>query len=482
MSDPATFGVPASRRSLRPSGRCSGNRSKGKVPGGASAFRAPTMTLRYHIVTFGCQMNQADTEMMEGIMSAKGWSRAAEEREADVILYNTCVVREHAEERAVMRLNQLRSLKRENPGRIVGVTGCMAQKDAASLHAKLPHVDLVLGTRAIPRLSPLLDEILATGEPRTCVEVLEDSFPPDIAPVRRDRLRGLVNIILGCDKNCSYCIVPKTRGREASRPPEDVIRDVAAMTADGCRDVTLVGQNVNSYRGRDASGATVDFGGLLRMADRVRPGARVRYITSHPRDCDESHVRAVAECENVCENFHLPVQSGSTRVLRKMYRGYSRERYLRTIDRIREAVPDATVTTDVIVGFPGETDAEFRETLSLVETVRFDSAYMYMYSPRPGTHAAERFEDHVPLATKKERLAELIAMQERISGEINRGHVGGTFEVLVEAVAPRTPGDLLARTRGDKMVVLPGPEEWIGRRMDVRVRDANAHTLFAEAI
>jgi tRNA-2-methylthio-N6-dimethylallyladenosine synthase len=419
--------------------------------------------------------------MMEGILAAKGWRRAASETEADFILYNTCVVRDGAEQRARRRLAQLAALKRRDPGKIIGVAGCMAQKDAESLRESLPHVDLVIGTRAIPRLSPLLDRIRATGEPQTCVEILDDSFVADVVPVRQRPLKGLINIILGCNKNCSYCIVPMTRGREVSRAPEEIVVEASQMAERGWREVTLVGQNVNSYRAVDAGGARVDFGALLRLVDRVRPAMRVRYITSHPRDCNESHVRAVAECENVCENFHLPAQSGSTAVLRKMHRGYSRERYLRLVDRARAAVPDATLTTDLIVGFPGETDADFRETMSLVEEVRFDSAYMYMYSPRPGTTAAEKFDDHVPLAIKKERLAELIARQEAISAEINRSAIGSTLEVLIEDDAPRTPGDLLARTRGDKTVILPGPREWIGRTLDARVEGANAHTLFARA-
>lgn len=438
------------------------------------------MPLTYHITTFGCQMNSYDSETMQGIMAARGWSRAEEEATADVILYNTCVVRDHAEARALARLDQLKALKRRHPEKIVGVTGCMAQKEAEALYERLPHLDLVLGTRAIPRLGTLLDRILATGERQTCVEILDDAFVTDAVPVRQRPLKALINIILGCNKNCSYCIVPRTRGREVSRPSEEIVREAAHLTSHGWREITLVGQNVNSYRGASATGGTVDFGGLLRLVDRVRPAARIRYVTSHPRDCNESHIEAVAECENVCENFHLPVQSGSTRVLRRMYRGYSRERYLRLVDRIRAAVPDATLTTDLIVGFPGETDADFRETLSLAREVGFDSAYMYMYSPRPGTVSAEKFAgEGTPLEIKKARLAELIELQESISLEINRRAVGTVEEVLIEDTAPRTPGDLLARTRGDKMVVLPGPADWIGRLMNVEIVAANGHTLSA---
>ncbi len=435
------------------------------------------MTLSYHVTTFGCQMNQADTEMMEGIMAAKGWSRAEVEKDADVILYNTCVVREHAEERAVMRLSQLKRLKTDFPNKIVGVTGCMAQKEAEKIHEKLPHVDLVMGTRAIPQLGGLLDRILSTGEPQTCVDILDGDFPAGVVPLRQRPLKALINIILGCNKNCSYCIVPSTRGREVSISPESIVQEAKHLAEHGYKEIMLVGQNVNSYRGTDASGNAVDFGGLVRRVNAVCEGVRIRYITSHPRDCNEAHISAVAECANVCENFHLPVQSGSTRVLKKMYRGYSRERYLRLIERARAAVPDATFTTDIIVGFPGETEEDFLETMSLVNEVRYDSAYMYMYSTRPGTPAAEKFEDHLPLEIKKERLARLIARQQTISLEINQKLIGKRIEVLIEDEAPRTPGDLLARTRGDKMVILPGPKVWIGRFAEVEIRDATAHTL-----
>jgi tRNA-2-methylthio-N6-dimethylallyladenosine synthase len=247
--------------------------------------------------------------------------------------------------------------------------------------------------------------------------------------------------------------------------------------AAGAREITLIGQNVNAYRSDG-----LDFGGLLRRVNAAADGSWIRYITSHPRDCNAAHLSAVAECPNVCENFHLPVQSGSTEVLRRMRRIYSRRKYLDLVERIRSTVPGATLTTDIIVGFPGETEEQFQETLDLVRQVRFDSAYMYMYSNRPGTPAAESYPDHIPLAVKKDRLARLIELQEDISLEINRSLIGRSFRALIEDVAPRTPGDLLARTRGDKMAIVPGPPEWIGRFMDIRIEHANGHTLFAQAV
>lgn len=439
------------------------------------------MTRKYHITTFGCQMNVYDSEMMEGIIASRGWERAGSEAEADLILYNTCVVREGAEQRAMGRLAQLAALKRANPALIVGVTGCMAQKEAERLFEALPHLDLILGTRAIPRLGPMLDRVLATGERQVCTEILDDSFVTDVVPIRQRPLKALVNIILGCNKNCSYCIVPQTRGREVSQAPEKIIAEARSLAEHGYKELTLVGQNVNSYKGVNESGEPVDFGGLLRSVSAACPDLRIRYITSHPRDCNEAHISAVAESPGVCENFHLPVQSGSTRVLRKMYRGYSRERYLRLVDKVRSAIPDATLSTDIIVGFPTETDDDFRETMSLMEEVRFDSAYMYMYSPRSGTRAAADHGEH-SIEVKKARLAELIERQEAIQAEINRDLIGTRFEVLVEDSAPRTPGDLLARTRGDKMVIIPGPADWIGGLMEVEITEANGHTLHARAV
>ncbi len=436
------------------------------------------MSLTYHITTFGCQMNASDSEIMEGIMTARGWRRADAEEDADIILYNTCVVRDHAENRALARLDQLKSLKAARPGLIIGVTGCMAQKEAEALRERLPHVELILGTRAIGRLSPLLDRVLTTGEPQVCVDVLDEDYPAGVVPVRQRRLKALVNIIFGCNKGCTYCIVPRTRGREQSRPWATIVDECAALAADGAREITLVGQNVNNYR--TPGEGTASFANLLRRVGQAAPDAWIRYITSHPRDCNEAHIRAVAETPNVCENFHLPVQAGSDAVLERMRRLYTRDHYLGLVGRIRQAVPGAAITTDLIVGFPGETEADFEATLDLVRQAQFDAAYMYMYSTRPGTPAAELYPDHVPLEEKKRRLAALIELQEAISLERAREWIGREVEVLVEDIAPRTPGDLLARTRGDRMVILPGPAEWVGRRLTVSVREANAHTLFAQ--
>ena len=437
------------------------------------------MSLTYHIATFGCQMNDSDSEMMSGILAAKGWRPAAEETAADVVIYNTCVVRDHAEQRAMARLEQLRAFKRRRPDAILAVVGCMAQKEAERLTEALPHVDLVVGPRAIAMLSALLDRALEGRRPQVCTDILDDPYPDDVAPVRRNRLKALVNIVFGCNRGCTYCIVPRVRGREVSRSPDEIVDEVRGLAGEGYREITLVGQNVNAYRW-DAEAKRIDFGGLLRrVSEAAGPECWIRYITSHPRDCNEAHLAAVAECANVCENFHLPIQAGSDAVLRNMRRGYTAQRYLDLVERIREIVPDTTLTTDLMVGFPGETEEDYRATLDLAHAVRFDAAYMYLYSARPDTPATERFGDDVALDVKKRRLAELIELQEGIGLEINRAMVGRRERVLVEDVAPRGEGDLLARTRGDKMVVVPGPAERIGTFIDVEIRDATGHTLLA---
>lgn len=437
----------------------------------------------YHITTFGCQMNTYDTEVMRGLLEAHGWQPSDDETAADFVMFNTCVVRHGAEQRALTRIGQLARLKRERPGLVVGVAGCMAQKEGEALLEKLPHVDLLLGTRAIVRLGELLDKVCATGRPQVCTEILDEAYPERVTPVRQDRHKALVNIIFGCNKSCAYCIVPRTRGREVSRPLAEIVAELRGLAADGFREVTLVGQNVNSYRRREGDqGGRAGFADLLRACSAATPDMWIRYITSHPRDCNDAHIDAVAQCPNICENFHLPVQAGATSTLRRMKRAYTRERYLELAAAIRERVPGATITSDLIVGFPGETDEEYEQTLSLMAAVRFDAAFTYMYSPREGTPAAEEYADPIPLEVKKARLAQVIELQERHGLDRNRAHIGDELDVLVEGPAPRTSGDLLARTRGDKMVIAPGPAERIGRFARVRVRDANSHTLFGEFV
>ena len=433
---------------------------------------------RYHVTTFGCQMNAHDSERIKGLLEELGLGEAPSQAEADVIVFNTCTVREKPDQKFAAHLAQARALKQRDSGRVIAVGGCFAEAQKERLFDLYPFVDIAFGPGSIPHLA----EWLGAGGLAPRGRFAEwGSFAGDL-PARRERpFQAWVQISTGCNSVCSYCIVPAVRGRERSRRPGDVLAEVERLARSGVREVTLLGQNVNSY-GRDlGADAGLEFGGLLRAVAGIAGIERVRFTSPHPKDFREPVIRAMAECEAVCEHAHLPAQSGSTRILRAMRRTYGRERYLSLVERLRAAVPDLALTTDLIVGFPGESDAEFDATLDLVRQVGFDAAYMYMYSVRPGTPAAEEFKDHVPLAIKKERLARLIELQEAIGLERARAMVGRTVDVLVEDVAPRTPGDLLARTRGDRMVIIPGPPEWVGRFLRVTINEANAHTLFATA-
>ena len=440
------------------------------------------MSLRtYHITTFGCQMNAYDSELMAGILEARGLLAVDSEDDADVLLFNTCIVRGSAEQRAIGRIDRLRPIKDHHPERILGVCGCLAQRDAHALFERAPHVDLVLGTRGFGHLSALLDRIDRGERPVACVDETADPYVVDSVPVRRSDLKALVPIMTGCNNWCSYCIVPAVRGRETSRPAGTIVDEVRALVDVGCREVTLVGQNVNSYR----DGET-DFAELLERVDAVEGLCRIRYITSHPRDAGARHLDAVARLGKVCDHFHLPAQSGSSRVLERMNRGYSREHYLALVESVRERLPDAAITTDLIVGFPGETDEDYLETLSLVEQVGFDAAFTFLYNVREGTRAAE-WGDDVPLEVKKERLAALIELQERISLERNRRWEGRTIEVLTESRArradqPDARGNMMGRTTGDKCVIYEGDPGDVGRLVDVRITEGAAHTLFGAKV
>jgi tRNA-2-methylthio-N6-dimethylallyladenosine synthase len=430
----------------------------------------------YCLVTFGCQMNDADSEMISGILEVSGWERIESEPEADLVLFNTCVVRQGAEDRAVARLQTLKSSKQHNPNKIIGICGCLAQQDGESLISRLPMVDLVMGTRALPRLPSLLRAIETTGQAQVCVDLEGDPYDIPFEPRRAAGVVGRINIIYGCNKNCSYCIVPSTRGRELSRPSEVILSEARSLAEQGYREVLLIGQNVNSY-----CDGVVDLARLLEMVNEVEGIDRIRFITSHPRDADEGMFRAIGELPKVCEALHLPVQSGSSAVLKRMYRGYSREMYLEKIERLRRHTPDVVLTTDIIVGFPGETDGDYEQTLSLVSEVRFDSAFMFMYSPREGTKAAE-WPDDVPLDVKKDRLKRLIDLQEGISAEVNNAQIGRRLEVLVERSARRSPGSMAGRSRGDKTVVFPAPPGLAGRTVEVEITSSTGHTLIGRMV
>jgi tRNA-2-methylthio-N6-dimethylallyladenosine synthase len=437
----------------------------------------PVKPQTYCIVTYGCQMNDNDSEIMSGILEAKGLRRVDSEAEADVVLVNTCVVRDGAEERAVGRLSQMTPRSRRRGGKIIGVTGCMAQRDGEAALARLPGLDMVVGTRDLFRIGELVDRAMESGVQVVSVGDVDKPVFLREEPVRRKHsLKALVTVMVGCNNFCSFCIVPKTRGREVSRPVGEIVDEVRRLADQGYVEVQLLGQNVNSY-GHDGA----DFADLLEAINGVDGIRRIRFITSHPKDCSDRLVDAVASLDKVCDSFHLPAQAGSNRVLRRMKRFYTREHYLELLARVRDRIPGAAITTDLIVGFPDETEGDFEETYELLEAARWDSAFIFMYSPREGTKAAQ-WADSIPLEQKKHRLQRCLGRQEQISGEVNRALVGSTVEVLVESVSKRSTEEMVGRTTGDKSVIFRGGMEVLGRLVKVRVTGAHPHTLFGVAV
>jgi tRNA-2-methylthio-N6-dimethylallyladenosine synthase len=432
----------------------------------------------YHIVTYGCQMNDSDSEIMAGLLAAKGLEPVATAEDADVVIVNTCVVREGAEERAVGRLASLASAKKRG-SKILAVSGCMAQKDGERLLEQLPFVDLVVGTRDLFRIDSLIDEVAERGQPLVAIDDIDRPVFAGALPARRmSTVRGLVTVMYGCNNFCTFCIVPRTRGRETSRPVAEVVDEVRRLADAGYAEVILLGQNVNSYYDRQSR---ADFADLLAAVNAVDGIRRIRFVTSHPKDCSTRLIEAMACLDKVCESIHLPAQAGSNRVLRRMKRFYTKEEYLALLGELRARVPGVAITTDIIVGFPDETDLDFEETYDLMRRARWDSAFTFMYSPRPGTRAAE-WLDSVPLEVKKERLGRCIGLQEQISAEINAQLVGTLQNVLVESVSKRSDSELMGRTRTDKAVVFRGPTSLIGSEVCVRITEAFAHTLRGELI
>lgn len=429
--------------------------------------------MKVYIETYGCQMNEYDSSMIRSLLATDGHTFVRAPEGADAIIVNTCSVRERAERRVLGRLRHLRGLA--GPDVLLGVVGCVAQRMGDHLAREVRGLSFIVGTDQYA----LLPDVLESAE--RGVRRVETAVDQDETYDRRPEhaeasLREFVSVARGCDNYCSYCVVPYVRGRERSRPADAVVREVRMLAGLGARDVTLLGQNVNSYRdGRK------DFAELLRMVDGVNGLPRVRFATSHPKDLTERLVDAVAELPAACEHVHLPVQSGSDRILEAMNRGYTREHYLGLVDMVRSRVPGVAMTTDLIVGFPGETEACFEETLSLMREVRFDSAFMFRYSVREGTKAAG-LPDDVPEETKIERLETVIELQKAITSELNGKLAGSVVEVLVEGPSERDPGTLFGRTRTGKSVVVPGPPSLTGSLVPVKVERASAWTLHGAVV
>lgn len=433
----------------------------------------------YFIRTFGCQMNEHDSEVLAGMLEGMGYHPAFEMEEADIILLNTCCVRETAENKVFSLLGRLRRRKVENPGLIIGVCGCMPQQEdmTARLRNLFPHVDLVFGTHNAHQLPDFIGRVVENRRPVLEVWSGSGGITEDLPVKRKEGVRAWVTIMYGCNNFCTYCIVPYVRGRERSRRPEDVAAEVAKLGGEGYKEVVLLGQNVNSY-GKDLE-SPLDFAGLLEKLEDIPGIERVRYMTSHPRDFTDRLIRTIAASRKVCEHFHLPVQAGGNSILKKMNRGYTREEYLALVEKIKSLVPNATITTDIMVGFPGEKEEDFNDTLELVKQARFDSSYTFIYNTRPGTPAAG-MEGQVPEAVKKERIQALIRLQNKISLERNKEEEGRTQEVLVEGESNNGAGLLCGRNRGNKTVVFPGSQDLIGGIVPVTITEAHLAHLVGE--
>ncbi|WP_339300736.1 tRNA (N6-isopentenyl adenosine(37)-C2)-methylthiotransferase MiaB [Paenibacillus sp. FSL R5-0623] len=423
----------------------------------------------YIVYTYGCQMNEHDSETIKGLLESMGYQATENRKEADVILLNTCAIRENAEDKVFGELGHLKTLKLERPGLLLGVCGCMSQEEGVVNRIMQKHgfVDMIFGTHNVHRLPHLIQEALFSKEMVVEVWSKEGDIIENL-PKKREGMRGWVNIMYGCDKFCTYCIVPFTRGKERSRLPEDVIAEVRDLARQGFKEITLLGQNVNAY-GKDFTDLNYSFGDLMDAIRQIDI-PRVRFTTSHPRDFDDRLIEVLAKGGNLVEHIHLPVQSGSSEVLKRMSRKYNREHYLKLADKIKKAIPDVVLTTDIIVGFPGETEEQFEDTLSLVREVGYDFAYTFIYSPREGTPAAV-MEDNVPMEVKKERLKRLNETINEYSQRSNEQQRGKIVEVLVEGESKRNSEVLAGRTRSNKLVHFEGPKELIGTFVQVEITD-----------
>jgi tRNA-2-methylthio-N6-dimethylallyladenosine synthase len=429
------------------------------------------MSRRYHLTTFGCQMNEHDSERMKGMLESLGYGEAPDRGSADLILFNTCSIRETADSRFLAHLGEAKRLKREDPQRIVGVGGCWAQSVKDEVFRRFPFVDVAFGPGQVHRLAEFL-----TSDSLTAQGFFEfEGFTGHLPAKRARAFQGWVQISVGCNSVCSYCIVPSTRGREASRPADELVAEVQGLAADGVREITLLGQNVNSY-GRDLPREQrITFAELLGELDAIDGVRRIRYTSPHPKDMHEDVIRAHAELASLCEHIHLPLQSGSSTVLKRMRRTYTRERYLDRVALIREHVPDCALTTDVIVGFPGETEADFRRTLEVCEQVGYDGAFTFVYSPRRETEAAE-MDGLVAHEVKVERMERLVEVVQRRARERAQRFVGRTLEVLVEGPSRTDPSRLRGRSRHNKAVNFEGTGA-PGELIEVTITGASSQTL-----
>lgn len=436
------------------------------------------MSRTFHITTFGCQMNEHDSEVIDGLLTERGFSSVKERKDASIVIINTCSVRDNADKRFFGTLGQLKKRKESDPSFIVCVCGCMMQQQRVvdTIKAKYPWVDAIFGTNSIHHIPELIEKVAIEKE--KVVDIIENTeeIVEGLPAKRLFDHKALVNIMFGCNNFCTYCIVPYTRGREKSRAPEAIVDEVKGLVADGVKEIMLLGQNVNSYDGNGTS-----FAELLKMLNDVDGLERIRFMTSNPKDLSDELIEAFAVCDKLCRNLHLPIQSGSNRVLKRMNRKYTREDYLKLIEKLRKTVPDITLSTDIIVGFPGETNEDFEETLSIVKEVEYDSAFTFIYSIRKGT-PAEKFEDQIEESEKHRRFDLLVNAVNEISEKKNKAYQDRVEKVLVDGVSKNDKSTLTGRTDGFKLVNFAGKKELIGSLVDVKITDAKTFSLFGEVI
>lgn len=437
--------------------------------------------MRYYIETFGCQMNENDSERLSGMLSEMGYSECFDRKESDLILFNTCCVRENAEQKVYGHLGALKKLKELNPDLVIATCGCMMQQHEVVEHIKktYKHVNIIFGTHNLYKFPELLHTVLETGKPVIDVWESTGSIAENMPISRKDNLKAWVTIMYGCNNFCSYCIVPYVRGRERSRSIEEIKNEVKKLAEEGCREITLLGQNVNSY-GKDLEGGFT-FAGLLRELNEIDGIDRIRFMTSHPKDLSDDLIYAMRDCSKVCGHLHLPVQAGSSKILEDMNRKYSKEQYLELVYKVRKHIPGIALSTDIIVGFPGETEEDFSETLDVVSKARFDMAYTFLYSKRTGTPAAKN-PDQVPEEVKKERFDRLVELQNTISREINDELLGKELEVLVEGLSKSSKTTYTGRTKENKIVNFKGSPELVGKLVKIKIDTVRSWSLLGKLV
>jgi len=436
----------------------------------------PQSSNKLYIETYGCQMNFADTEIVNGIMAKNGFDTACKLEDSAVILLNTCSIRENAELKIYQRLSELKAYKKKNPGLIIGIIGCMAERLKRDMLNKTNAVDLILGPDEYRKLPSLIDNLVDTGEKGIAIRLSRVETYDDIMPVRKEGISAWLSVMRGCDKFCTFCVVPYTRGRERSRTLEGVVAEVRQLWTDGFKEVTLLGQNVNSYRSGDD-----DFSDLLNECTKAVPEMRIKFTTSHPQDLSIKLIETIANHDNLSNYIHLPIQSGSNRILNLMGRSYTVEHYMSIIDNIKKLIPDVTISTDIIAGFCTETDDDHMLTLDIMKKVQYDGAYMFKYSPREKTKAWN-MKDDVDEEIKAKRLMEIIELQNNISLGKNNAMIGNVYEIIIEGRSKKSEEMLTGRTDGNKSVIIPKNGYNRGEKVKVRILKANSATLFGEAV